>query len=42
MLRSGANTFERKNRDKGIRGGVGAYIKDEVPYTRREDLEVRS
>lgn len=32
-------TFESKCRLSRIGGGVGAYIKNEVPYTRREDLE---
>ena len=35
----GGYTFESKNRDKGNGGGVVAYIRDGIPYTRREDLE---
>ena len=37
----GGYTFESKNRDNGIGGGVGAYIRDGIPYTRREDLECK-
>ena len=32
--------FEYKCRSEGKGGGVGAYIKHGVPYTRRNDLEV--
>ena len=34
----GGYSFEYKNR-KSAGGGIGAYIKDGTPYTRREDLE---
>ena len=31
--------FESKPRQNGTGGGVGAYVKDGIPYTRRMDLE---
>ena len=31
--------FESKTRQNGTGGGVGAYIKDGVPYIRKVDLE---
>ena len=34
----GGYSFECKNRRKSG-GGIGAYVKDGIPYTRREDLE---
>ena len=32
-------TFVRKNRKSGIGGGTGIYIKDNIPFVRRIDLE---
>ena len=37
----GSYTFESKNCDNGIGGGIGAYIRDGIRYTRREDLECK-
>ena len=33
-------TIERKDRDKGVYGGVLCYIRDDINYQRRYDLEV--
>ena len=32
--------FINKNRDVGTHGGVAAYIKDDIPFIRRTDLEI--
>ena len=35
-------TFIKRNRSKGSHGGVGVYIKDNVPYIRRNDIEAEN
>ena len=37
----GGYTFESKNRDNGIGGGVGVYIRDGILHTRIKDRECK-
>ena len=39
LLKIPGYTFIKRNRTNGSHGGVGVYIKDNVPYIRRNDLE---
>ena len=34
--------FEKRNRSKGLGGGVGVYISDRINWVRRHDLEVQN